>query len=94
MIGRLLKTYAYSKAPRSTFALRHPIAATKLYAYGKAPVATFALTHPRTAARLAKMRWDFRHAYAPRVAAIGAAAIALPLGLALGRARRNGHAED
>ncbi|NLG61600.1 MAG: hypothetical protein GX539_05095 [Candidatus Cloacimonetes bacterium] len=64
MVGNLLKTYAYAKAPRATFMVGHPV----------------------KSARLAKMRWDMKHAWAPRVAAIGAAAVALPLGLALGRA--------
>ncbi|HEU5210670.1 MAG TPA: hypothetical protein VFU06_14850 [Longimicrobiales bacterium] len=64
MVGNLLKTYAYAKAPRTTFMVGHPV----------------------KSARLAKMRWDMKHAWAPRFAAVGAAAIALPLGLALGRA--------
>lgn len=57
----------------------------KLYAYGKAPRATFAVTHPRKAARLMKMRWDMKHALAPRLAAVGTAALTLPLGYAVGR---------
>lgn len=73
MIGSLVKTYAYAKAPRTMFALRHP----------------------RAAGRLLKMRWDLKHAVAPRVAAAGAAAgavaLALPLGLLIGRlSMRNG----
>jgi hypothetical protein len=62
----------------------------KLAAYSKAPRATFAVLHPGKALRVKKFGWDLRHAAAPRVTALGAAAIALPLGLWLGRRRRNG----
>ncbi|MEJ2217767.1 MAG: hypothetical protein P8099_14250 [Gemmatimonadota bacterium] len=67
----------------------------KTYADAKAPRAMFALRHPRTAGRLMKLRWDLKHAVAPRVAAAGAAAgavvLALPLGLLIGRmSARNG----
>lgn len=65
----------------------------RMYAYSKAPKTTFALRHPRTAIRLGKAKWDMKHAFAPRVAALGAAAVALPIGLWLG-SRRNGHHED
>jgi hypothetical protein len=65
MIGTVLKAIAYSKAPRTTFAMLHP---------GKA-------------VRYRKFQWDIRHAYAPRVAALGVAALTLPLGLWLGRRR-------
>ena len=61
----------------------------KMYAYSKAPKAMFAIRHPRTALKLRKTQWDLRNAYAPRLAAIGAAAVALPLGLWLG-SRGNG----
>ncbi len=71
MVGKLLKAYAYSKAPRATFAAAHPVKRV----------------------RLAKMRWDMKHAWAPRVAAVGAAALVLPLGLALGRMGRHNHHE-
>ncbi len=68
----------------------------KGYAYAKAPRTTFMVGHPVKSARLAKMRWDMRHALAPRFAAVGAVALALPLGLALGRAMgaRHVHHED
>ena len=65
MIGTLLKVFAYSKAPRTTFTMLHP---TK-------------------AVLFRKFQWDMRHAYAPRVTALGAAALALPVGLWLGRRR-------
>jgi hypothetical protein len=63
----------------------------KTFAYTKAPRATFAILHPRRAMKLKKLKYDMRHAYAPRVAAAGAVAVALPLGYLLGRSR-NGHA--
>jgi hypothetical protein len=67
--------------------------ALKVLAYKKAPRTTFMLRHPVKAARLRKARWDMRHAYAPRMAAVGAALVALPLGLWLGK--RNGrHASE
>lgn len=64
----------------------------KTVAYSKAPKTTFAVLHPKRAVRLKKMRYDLRHAYAPRVTALGAAAVALPLGYLIGRggARSNG----
>ncbi|NIP80406.1 MAG: hypothetical protein GWM90_14755 [Gemmatimonadetes bacterium] len=68
MIGTIAKTFAYTKAPRTTF---------------------FVL-HPKKAVKLRKMRYDIRHAYAPRVAAAGALAVGLPLGYMLGRST-NGH---
>ena len=67
--------------------------AFKLIAYSKAPRTTFTVRHPVKAVRLKKMQWDMRHAYAPRIAALGAAVLALPIGLWLGT--RNGrHAES
>ena len=67
MIGTLLRVFAYSKAPRTTFTMLHP---TK-------------------AVLFRKFQWDMRHAYAPRVTALGAAALALPVGLWLGRRLRS-----
>lgn len=61
----------------------------KTYAYSRAPRTTFTVLHPKTAARLVKMKYDIRHAYAPRVAALSAVAVALPLGYLIGR-RGNG----
>lgn len=63
----------------------------RLYGYAVAPKTTFALLHPTAAARLAKARWDFRHALAPRIAALAVALLALPLGILVGRlsARRD-----
>jgi hypothetical protein len=66
----------------------------KIAAYSKAQRTTFAVMHPKKTAKLVKFRWDIRHAYAPRVAAVGAALLALPLGLALGRMRSNHHTDE
>ena len=68
-----------------------PIA--KTFAYTKAPKKTFAVLHPKRAVKLRRLKHDFRHAYAPRVAAAGVAALALPLGFLLGR-KRNGATAD
>jgi hypothetical protein len=65
----------------------------KAIAYSKAPRTTFAVLHPGKAVRYRKFKWDMRHAYAPRVTALGAAALALPIGLWLGR-HRGDHTED
>lgn len=63
----------------------------RTYAYSKAPRTTFTVLHPKKALRLRKMKYDLRHAYAPRLAALGAVALALPVGYFLGR---NGHRES
>lgn len=60
----------------------------RMFLYSKAPKAAFAVLHPRQTARVATLRWVFRHSKAPRLAAVGAAMMALPLGYALGRVRR------
>lgn len=62
----------------------------KVLAYRQAPRTTFAMLHPDAAFQMAKMQYDFHHAYAPRVAAIAVAAVALPLGILLGRALERG----
>ena len=63
----------------------------KLAAYVRAPRATFAVAHPGKALRIKKLQWQFRHTEAPRWAAtagaVGALAVALPVGLMLGRRR-------
>ena len=74
----------------------------KAVAYSKAPRTTFTVLHPARAVQFRKLKWDMRHAPAPRLTAVGAAALALPIGLWLGRrsaapsARPNGrsHAEQ
>lgn len=63
----------------------------KTYAYRKAPKTTFTVLHPKQAVKLRRLRWDIRHAYAPRLAALGAMAVAIPLGYALGRRVANGN---
>jgi hypothetical protein len=60
----------------------------KIFAYNKAPRTTFTVLHPRKALKLRKFRNDMMHSQAARVAAVSAAAVALPLGLWIGR-RRN-----
>lgn len=60
----------------------------RMYLYSKAPKAAFALLHPLQRARVAKTKWDLMHAYAPRLAAVGAVAVALPVGFMLGRVGR------
>jgi hypothetical protein len=57
----------------------------KGYAYTQNPKLTFTALHPVRAVQLRKMEYDLEHAYAPRVTAIAAAAVALPLGVWLGR---------
>ena len=57
----------------------------KLLAYSRAPRTTFAVSHPRQAVRLRKAQWDMKHAIAPRVAALAAVVVALPIGYAIGR---------
>src|SRR5262245_45421481 len=57
----------------------------KMIAYTKAPKATFAVLHPRTTAQMARTRRDLKHGYAPRISAVGAALVALPLGYLAGR---------
>jgi hypothetical protein len=63
----------------------------RMVAYSKAPRTTFAVMHPKKALRLKAMQKEIRHSPVPRLAALGAAAVALPLGIALGRlSGRNG----
>ena len=57
----------------------------KIIAYSKAPKLAFTVLHPKPAVRLAKTRWDLKHAWAPRITGVAAAAVALPLGFMLAR---------
>ncbi len=57
----------------------------KMLAYTKAPKTTFAVLHPRTTAKLAHTRYDMKHSWAPRLSAVGAVLVALPLGYLAGR---------
>lgn len=61
----------------------------KTFAYARAPKKTFTILHPRRAAKLRRLKHDVRHAYAPRLVAAGVAALAIPLGFALGRRGRD-----
>lgn len=65
----------------------------KTFAYSRAPKKTFTVLHPKRAAKLRRMKHDIRHAYAPRIAAAGVAALAIPLGFLLGRKRNGGSAD-
>ena len=58
----------------------------KILAYKNAPRTTFAVLHPRTAARLAHTKYDMKHSYAPRITAVGAALLAMPIGFLIGKA--------
>lgn len=60
----------------------------KYYAIARAPRLTYSVSHPKQAARLAKTRWDLKHAWAPRITGVAALAMALPIGYLLGRMRR------
>jgi len=57
----------------------------KAYAYSRAPRATFAVLHPEQAFQLRKLPYDLEHAYAPRLVAFVALALALPVGILVGR---------
>ena len=58
----------------------------KLFAYSNFPKTTFAVRHPGDAARMVKMRRNVRHTMrSQRMAGIGAALIAIPVGYVIGR---------
>jgi hypothetical protein len=48
----------------------------KMEAYKHAPRATFAALNPKKSAQVAHMKYDLKHAYAPRLTAVGAALLA------------------
>lgn len=58
-----------------------------LVRYTKRPKTTFFLRHPVKAIRVARVRHDLKEAFQPRRVAIGlgAAALAVPIGLWIGR---------
>ena len=58
----------------------------KMEAYKHAPRATFAALNPKKSAQVAHMKYDLRHAYAPRLTAVGAALLAMPVGFLIGKA--------
>lgn len=66
----------------------------KMVAYSKAPRTTFTVLHPRKALRLRAMQKELRHSPLPRLTALSAAVLALPLGMALGRRTANGRAHQ
>jgi hypothetical protein len=59
----------------------------RLARYSRRPKTTFFLRHPVKAIRIAKMRHDVKEAFQPKRVAIGlgAAALAVPVGLWIGR---------
>ena len=57
----------------------------KGYAYSHHPRLTFAALHPEEAIHLKHLEYDLRHAYAPRLVGVVAVAVALPLGIWIGR---------
>jgi hypothetical protein len=57
----------------------------RVMAYRHAPRAAANLLHPAAAARIAHTKYDLKHAYAPRISAVGAALVAVPFGFVLGR---------
>jgi hypothetical protein len=57
----------------------------KILAYKNAPRTTFAVLHPRTSAQLAHTKYDLKHGYAPRLTAVGAALLAMPVGFLIGK---------
>lgn len=62
-----------------------------LKSYAKAPGAMFTMRHPVKAIRMMRARRAMRHAFAPRRVAmgLGAAALAVPFGLWVGRRLRS-----
>lgn len=58
----------------------------KVAAYRKAPKFTSALLNPGAAARLEHTKYDLKHGYAPRITALGAVLIAMPIGFLIGKA--------
>ncbi len=59
----------------------------KMVRYSRRPRTTFFLRHPVKAIRIARVRYDMKEAFRPKRVAIGlgAAALAVPLGLWIGR---------
>ena len=57
----------------------------KLLAYTQAPLPTFSFLHPVKTAQVAKTPFDFRTAYAPRLAALATALVVGPLAYRLGK---------
>ncbi len=62
----------------------------KVIAYKRAPAATFTVLHPIEAAQWVKVPWDFKHAYAPRIASLLTALLIAPLAFRLGRRAAEG----
>lgn len=57
----------------------------KMLSYTQAPKAMFAVRHPGPALKLKALPYEMKHGYAPRLVAMGTAAVVLPLGMWIGR---------
>jgi hypothetical protein len=62
----------------------------KALAYAQAPRTTFTVLHPEKAVQIAKVPFDLRTAYAPRLIALGAALLIAPLAFRLGKRAGDG----
>lgn len=62
----------------------------KLYAYTRKPAATFMVLHPIRTAQVAKVPFDLRTAYAPRLVALATALVVGPLAYRLGKRSAEG----
>lgn len=62
----------------------------KLLAYTQAPLPTFSLLHPVKAAQVVKTPFDFRTAYAPRIAALATALVVAPIAFRMGKRASEG----
>ena len=57
----------------------------KVLAMKHAPRAAASIMHPRATARLAHTKYVLKHGYAPRITAVGAALLAVPVGFLIGQ---------
>jgi hypothetical protein len=57
----------------------------KVMAMKHAPKVAASIMHPRASARLAHTKYDLKHGYAPRITAVGAALLAVPVGFLIGQ---------
>lgn len=57
----------------------------KIVAYRTAPKLATSVLHPKRSAQLAHTKYDMKHGYAPRISAVGAALVAVPIGFMIGK---------
>ena len=57
----------------------------KVVAYRNAPKLAASVLNPRASARIAHTKYDLKHGYAPRITAVGAALLAMPIGFLIGK---------